>query len=194
MTIAEIAVQMGADPADTILELVERSGARAGAIFFGIREEDLEHALTLPWTSIGSDGSALAPVGELAQSHPHPRSYGTFPRVLARYVRERGVLTLTEAIHKMTGLPAAQLGLADRGTRVLSVLQHDLAVYQQVGNALGKLVRRLECGQIADRLRVEHHNVGLVADHQRAVAGAGDPAEVSAMGGGVREYSVTAWC
>ena len=72
MTIAEIAVQMGADPADTILELVERSGARAGAIFFGIREEDLEHALTLPWTSIGSDGSALAPVGELAQSHPHP--------------------------------------------------------------------------------------------------------------------------
>ncbi len=119
MTIAEIAEQMSADPVDTILELVERSGARAGAIFFGIREEDLEHALTLPWTSIGSDGSALSPVGELAQSHPHPRSYGTFPRVLARYVRERGVLTLSEAIHKMTGLPAAQLGLADRGTLVV---------------------------------------------------------------------------
>jgi len=116
MTIAEIAEEMGADAVDTILELVERSGASAGAIFFGIREEDLEQALTLPWTSIGSDGSALAPAGELAQSHPHPRSYGTFPRVLARYVRERGVLTLTDAIHKMTGLPAEQLGLQDRGT------------------------------------------------------------------------------
>ena len=115
MTIAQIAEEMGLEPVDTILELVERSGARASAIYFGISEEDLEHAMTLPWTSIGSDGSALAPVGELAQSHPHPRSYGTFPRVLGRYVRERGVLSLPEAIHKMTGLSAHQLGLEDRG-------------------------------------------------------------------------------
>ncbi len=119
MTIAEIAAAMDIAPVDAILELAERSGARAGAIYFGIREADLEHALTLPWTSIGSDGSALAPVGELAQSHPHPRSYGTFPRVLSRYVRESGLLSLAEAIHKMTGLPAAQLGLADRGTLVV---------------------------------------------------------------------------
>lgn len=128
MTVAEIADQMGVEPVDAILELVERSGARAGAIFFGIREDDLEVALALPWTSIGSDGSALAPVGELAQSHPHPRSYGTFPRVLARYVRDRGVLTLAEAIHKMTGLAASQLGLSDRGTLTLHA-RADIVVF-----------------------------------------------------------------
>ena len=115
-TVAQIAEAMGIDAADAILELVEKSESGASAIYFGIREEDLEYALTLPWVSIGSDGSALAPEGELARSHPHPRSYGTFPRVIARYVRERGVLSLAEAVHKMTGLPASQLGLADRGT------------------------------------------------------------------------------
>ncbi len=116
MTIAQIADAMGVEGADAILELVEKSEGGAGAIYFGIREDDLEYALSLPWTSIGSDGSALAPEGELARSHPHPRSYGTFPRVIARYVRERGILTLAEAVHKMTGLSASQLGLADRGT------------------------------------------------------------------------------
>ena len=116
MTIAQIADAMGVEGADAILELVEKSEGGAGAIYFGIREDDLEYALSLPWTSIGSDGSALAPEGELARSHPHPRSYGTFPRVIARYVRERGVLTLAEAVHKMTGLSASQLGLANRGT------------------------------------------------------------------------------
>jgi N-acyl-D-amino-acid deacylase len=64
---------------------------------------------------VGSDGSALAATGPLAEGKPHPRSYGTFPRVLARYVREQGLLTLEAAVHKMTGLPARRLGLADRG-------------------------------------------------------------------------------
>jgi N-acyl-D-amino-acid deacylase len=115
MTIGQIAGAMGLDPADAILELVEKADGGASAIFFGIREDDLELALRLPWTSIGSDGSALAPEGELARSHPHPRSYGTFPRVFARYVREGGVLTMAQAVHKMTGLPAEQIGLLDRG-------------------------------------------------------------------------------
>jgi N-acyl-D-amino-acid deacylase len=64
---------------------------------------------------IGSDGSALAPYGELAAGKPHPRSYGTFPRVLGEYTREQRVLSLPEAVHKMTGLPARRLGLRDRG-------------------------------------------------------------------------------
>jgi len=115
MTIDRVAEAMGLEPADAILELVEKANGGASAIYFGIREDDLEYALSLPWTSIGSDGSALAPQGELAQSHPHPRSYGTFPRLFARYVRERGVLTLPEAVHKATGLPASQIGLTDRG-------------------------------------------------------------------------------
>jgi N-acyl-D-aspartate/D-glutamate deacylase len=115
MTIGEIADSMGAEPAEAILELVERAEGRAGAIYFGIREEDLGLALSLPWTSVGSDGAALAPDGVLARSHPHPRAYGTFPRVMARYVRELDVLSMANAIHKMTGLPASQLGLEGRG-------------------------------------------------------------------------------
>ena len=86
------------------------------AVYFSMREEDVRYALSLPWTTIGSDGYALAPEGILARGHPHPRSYGTFPRVLARYVREQNALTLSEAIRKMTSLPASRLGLADRGS------------------------------------------------------------------------------
>jgi N-acyl-D-amino-acid deacylase len=64
---------------------------------------------------IGSDGSALAPYGELGEGKPHPRSYGTFARVLGEYTRERRLLSLPQAVHKMTGLPARRLGLKDRG-------------------------------------------------------------------------------
>jgi N-acyl-D-aspartate/D-glutamate deacylase len=85
-------------------------------VYFSMREEDMRYALALPWTTIGSDGSAVAPDGILARSHPHPRWYGTFPRVLGRYVREHKTLTLPEALRKMTSLPASRLGLTDRGT------------------------------------------------------------------------------
>jgi N-acyl-D-amino-acid deacylase len=64
---------------------------------------------------VGSDGSALAPYGPLGEGKAHPRNYGTFVRVLGKYAREEGVLTLAEAVHKMTGMPAARLGLSDRG-------------------------------------------------------------------------------
>ena len=115
MTLEEIAREMGIAPVAAILEIVEKAEGRASGIFFGIREDDLEYVLTREWTSIGSDGAALAPTGVLARTHSHPRSYGTFPRVLARYVRERDTLTLPQAVHKMTGLPASQLGIDDRG-------------------------------------------------------------------------------
>jgi N-acyl-D-amino-acid deacylase len=68
-----------------------------------------------PWCSIGSDGSAFATEGSLRKGHPHPRNFGTFPRVLGVYVRERGVLRLEDAIRKMTSLNAAKIGIADRG-------------------------------------------------------------------------------
>ena len=114
-TLGVVSEEMGVSPTDAILELVEKADGRASGIFFGIREGDLEYALGRSWTSIGSDGAALSPSGVLAQAHTHPRAYGTFPRVLARFVRERGTLTLPEALHKMTGLPASQLRLSDRG-------------------------------------------------------------------------------
>ncbi len=114
--LTEIARELGQSASDAMIELIEKGDNRVGAVFFSMREEDVEFALTRPWTTIGSDGSALAPEGILALSSPHPRSYGTFPRVLGRYVRERQALTLPEAIRKMTSLAASRLGLADRGT------------------------------------------------------------------------------
>ena len=78
-------------------------------------ERDLRQALVHPRVMIASDGSALAPYGELGARPDHPRSYGTFPRVLGRYAREERLLSLPQAVHKMTGLPARRLGLRDRG-------------------------------------------------------------------------------
>jgi N-acyl-D-amino-acid deacylase len=88
---------------------------KAAMILFQLDEADLRRALVHPRVMIGSDGSALAPYGELGEGKPHPRSYGTFPRVLGEYVREQRVLPLAQAVHKMTGLPARRLGLTDRG-------------------------------------------------------------------------------
>ncbi len=84
-------------------------------ILFQLDEADLRRALTHPHVMVGSDGSALAVDGQLATGKPHPRSYGTFPRVLGRYARDERVLSLEAAVFKMTGLPARRLGLRDRG-------------------------------------------------------------------------------
>jgi dihydroorotase/N-acyl-D-amino-acid deacylase len=78
-------------------------------------EEDVDFLLPKPQSMIGSDGWSLTPGGPTGEGHPHPRSYGAFPRVFARYVREKGLLTLEEAVHKMTGKPARKLGLDRRG-------------------------------------------------------------------------------
>jgi N-acyl-D-aspartate/D-glutamate deacylase len=89
---------------------------RVTALYHMMSEADIETALRFPWTSIGSDAAAAATVGGVdALGLPHPRSYGTFPRVIARYVKERGVLTLPEAIRKMTSWPATRMRLSDRG-------------------------------------------------------------------------------
>jgi N-acyl-D-amino-acid deacylase len=105
----------GADPLDVFLDfLAEESGA-VSTIYAHHTEADMNLALTRPWCSIGSDGSALAIVGPLRSGNPHPRSFGTFPRILGVYVRERHLLTLEDAVRKMTSLNAAKLGLRDRG-------------------------------------------------------------------------------
>jgi N-acyl-D-aspartate/D-glutamate deacylase/CubicO group peptidase (beta-lactamase class C family) len=128
MYIGDIADELGVEPAEAYLQLIERAEGSTGGVFFGMREEDVEYALSLPWSTVGSDGSALAPEGVLAGGHPHPRSYGTFPRVLERYVRERGAISLPEAIRKMTSLPASRLGLTDRGLLAVGK-QADIVVF-----------------------------------------------------------------
>ena len=113
--IAEIAAARRLDPLDAVFELLRDAQGVASMILFQLDEADLRRALAHPHVMIGSDGSALATSGEMSAGKPHPRSYGTFPRVLGEYAREQRVLSLPEAIHKMTGLPARRLGLRDRG-------------------------------------------------------------------------------
>ena len=103
------------DPLDILFDfLIEESGS-IGTIYAHHTEADMNLALVQPWCSIGSDGSALAIEGPLRAGHPHPRSFGTFPRVLGEYVRQRGLLRLEDAVRKMTSLNAAKVGLIDRG-------------------------------------------------------------------------------
>ena len=116
-TIAQIARETGKDPADAAWDLVAQGEGRVMAIYHMMGEQDIETALRFPWTSIGSDAGAVARLGVPDETGlPHPRSFGNSPRVIARYVKERHVLTLPEAIRKMTGWPATRMRLANRGT------------------------------------------------------------------------------
>ena len=113
-TLAEIAKDMNTDPPNAAFDLVEQGQSRVLAVYYMMSEPDIVTALRFPWTSIGSDAGSSKFAGgptELA----HPRGYGNFPRVIARYVRDQHVLTLEDAIRKMTGWPAARLRLAGRG-------------------------------------------------------------------------------
>jgi N-acyl-D-amino-acid deacylase len=103
------------DPLDVLFELLIDENGSVSTIYAHHTERDMNQALVQPWCSIGSDGLALAVDGPLRRGHPHPRSFGTFPRVLGEYVRNRGVLRLEDAVRKMTSLNAAKAGLADRG-------------------------------------------------------------------------------
>jgi N-acyl-D-aspartate/D-glutamate deacylase len=104
------------DALDLMLDFVAEEGGSVSTIYAHHTEADMNRALAQPWCSIGSDGSALADSGPLRRGHPHPRSFGTFPRVLGVYVRQRHLLTLEDAVRKMTSLNAAKLGLKDRGS------------------------------------------------------------------------------
>jgi N-acyl-D-aspartate/D-glutamate deacylase len=94
--------------------LIEENGS-VPTVFFHHSEEDMQLALQQPYTSVGSDGSAISPNGPHGDTHPHPRWYGTFPRVLGRYVRELGTLELPDAIRKMTSMNAEKVNLEGRG-------------------------------------------------------------------------------
>jgi N-acyl-D-aspartate/D-glutamate deacylase len=115
-SIAAIGKEWGKDPADAAFDLVAQGNGRVMAIYHMMTEPDVETALRFPWTSIGSDsGAAATDGGQDPTGLTHPRAYGNFVRVIARYVRERGVLTLTEAVRKMTSWPATRMKLEGRG-------------------------------------------------------------------------------
>ena len=114
-TVAAIAAARGKDPLDTLLDiLVEDAGFTYCAVF-GMRDDDVALALGQPWTSVDNDSSGVSPEGPLGAEHPHPRAYGTFPRILRKYVRADHLLTLEDAIRKFSALPAARMRIGDRG-------------------------------------------------------------------------------
>jgi N-acyl-D-aspartate/D-glutamate deacylase len=115
MRVTEIARIEDKDPMDTVFDLLLAENAQTGMVAFGMSEEDVERVMRSPYMMVCSDGLGVSPSGVYNRGKPHPRYYGAFPRVLSRYVREKGVLSLQEAIRKMTSLPAQRIGLRDRG-------------------------------------------------------------------------------
>ncbi len=115
-TLAEVAAMRGTSPEDTIIDLVIEDESRVDTIYFLMSEDNVKAMLALPWVSLGSDAEASAPEGLFLTSSTHPRAYGNVARFLGKYVRDEKVAPLEQAIHRLTGLPAARLKLADRGT------------------------------------------------------------------------------
>jgi dihydroorotase/N-acyl-D-amino-acid deacylase len=114
-TLADIAKARGTDAMDTLFDILIEDDAQTYVAVFAMSEPDIELAAVQPWVSFCNDSSGTSPEGPLGKEFPHPRAYGTFPRVLRKYVREERRMRLEEAIRKFTSLPASRLRLADRG-------------------------------------------------------------------------------
>jgi N-acyl-D-amino-acid deacylase len=114
-TLAEVAAMRGKSPEETVIDLIIEDDSRVGTVYFGMSEENVRRKVALPWVSFGSDAGAPAPEGVFLLSGSHPRAYGTFARILGKFVREEEVVSLPEALRRMTSLPAGNLGLEDRG-------------------------------------------------------------------------------
>ena len=127
-TIEQIGAALGLSGEETVAHVLDTLGGAAHMVYFQLDEADVCRVLAHPLGMIGSDGSVAAPYGPLSEGKPHPRSYGTHPRVLGRYVRELGLLTWEEAIRKMTSAPAQRLGLAAKGI-LRPGLDADLVVF-----------------------------------------------------------------
>jgi N-acyl-D-amino-acid deacylase len=114
-TLAEVAELRGTTPAETAMDLVIQNGADVGTVYFLMSEENVRKKVALPWVAFDSDEAALAPEGVFLESNPHPRAYGSFARLLGRYVRDEGVIPLEEAIRRLTSFPAETFGIERRG-------------------------------------------------------------------------------
>ncbi|MEN9569177.1 MAG: hypothetical protein RL172_408, partial [Bacteroidota bacterium] len=114
-TLAEVAAARGKGPEETAMDLIIQDSSRVGTIYFLMDEANIKKQLAQPWVSFGSDEGSYAPVGDVLKSNAHPRAYGNFARVLGKYVREEKVITLQEAIRKLTKLSADKLHISKRG-------------------------------------------------------------------------------
>jgi N-acyl-D-amino-acid deacylase len=114
-TLGEVAKMRGKDPVETIMDLVLEDRSRIGTIYFLMSEDNIKKQIRLPWVSFGSDAASIAPEGNTLRSAAHPRAYGNFARLLGKYVREEKVISLSEAVRRLSSLPATNLGLDHRG-------------------------------------------------------------------------------
>ncbi|MDX1407722.1 MAG: amidohydrolase family protein, partial [Saprospiraceae bacterium] len=114
-SLTQVAQERGQSPEETAIDLVIADGSRVGTVYFLMDEENVKKQIKLPYMSFGSDAGAPATGGVFLKSNPHPRAYGNFARLLGKYVREEGVISLEEAVHKLTGLPASHLSIQKRG-------------------------------------------------------------------------------
>jgi len=114
-TLAEVARMRGKDPIDTAMDLIAEDESRIGTLYFIISEDNVKKELAKPWISFGSDEASQAPEGLFLKSNPHPRAYGNFARVLGKYSRDEKVIPMKEAVRRLSGLPATNLGLDHRG-------------------------------------------------------------------------------
>ena len=126
--LADIARERGVDGTEALLQLLDAAGGEVSFVGHAMDESNVVRALCHPLAFVSSDGYAMAPRGKALEKRPHPRSYGAFVRVLDRHVRQQGVLTLESALHKMTGMPAQQLRLSDRG-RIAGGCMADLVLF-----------------------------------------------------------------
>ena len=115
MSLAAVAEERGMSPEDAAIDLVIKDGSRVGTVYFLMSEDNVRRQIQLPWMAFDSDAGAPAPEGVFLRSNPHPRAYGNFARLLGRYVRDEGLIPMEEAIHKLTGFPAQNLKLRERG-------------------------------------------------------------------------------
>ncbi len=127
-TLADVAKSWNEDPIDALFDILVRDHAFTEVAVFAMSEPDIELALRQPWTSIDNDSQGTSPDGLLGQEHPHPRAYGTFPRILRKYVREQHTLTLEDAIRKFSALPASRMRFTDRGV-LKPGLRADIVVF-----------------------------------------------------------------
>ena len=164
MRVDDAAKAAGQDPYDFVFALLIAARGNVGCVWYIIDEADLKLAMQQPWVSVGSDGSALATSGPLRAGVPHPRNFGTFPRVLGNYVREEHVITLEQAVHKMTGLTASQLHFKDRGRHQERICGRPRHLRSGDGRRPRDLHRPVP---ISDRHRHRHRQRQVVLDHGR---------------------------
>jgi dihydroorotase/N-acyl-D-amino-acid deacylase len=160
-TLADVAKFWNKDPMDALFDLLIEDQAYTGVAVFGMSEDDVALALQQPWTSVCNDSSGASTDGLLGQEHPHPRAYGTFPRILRKYVREEKKLALEDAIRKFTALPAQRVRLTDRGV-LKEGMWADIVVFDPA--TIEDLATFGEPNQLSEGMEYVLVNGGLVID------------------------------